>query len=67
MSSSIRQRRQQNLRTALGTVIGFHGYLNNLQATLHRTGYYQFQLIEAMHARLNCYEAELRKQMANIL
>lgn len=66
MISTPRQRKQQQIRQALGTVIGFHGYLNNLQTVLHRAGYYRFETIELMHSRLKCYENELRKAIKQI-
>jgi len=65
--STPRQRKQQELRQAIGTVIGFHGYLHNLQACLKRTGEYKaYPMIDAMHEQLKSYEYHLRVTIKNI-
>lgn len=62
-----KQRRQRALYQAIGTVKGFHGYLNNLQAVLHRAGLYKdSDYIQTMHNWLNERETVLRRNIRNI-
>jgi hypothetical protein len=67
--STPKQRRQQNMRTALGTVIGFNGYLSNLEATLNSTYLYNrgsHHIINALRERLKIYEKEIREGMQKL-
>ena len=62
-----RQWQQRNLRQAIGTVKGFHGYLHNLKEVLKRTGEYKaYPMIDAMHEQLKSYEDHLRVTIKNI-
>jgi hypothetical protein len=65
-NSSRKQCIQQNLYIALGTVKGFHGYLNNLQNCLQRAGYHKVPSIEHMHSQLEAYEDAIRYELRNI-
>ena len=63
---SRKQQQQQALYIALGTVIGFRGYLKNLQTVLHRAGYYKSDSIEHMLSMMTYYEQMIRRDMGNI-
>lgn len=70
-----KQREQQNLRQALGTVIGFHGYLNNLRTVVKRctpknnlllTCYHLDGDINRLHHQLRITEDDIRKQLKTL-
>ena len=60
-----RQKKQRAYYQALGTVKGFHGYLNNLQRTLKHTElpFFNFPEITALHHVLRIYEDHIRGQL----
>ena len=65
MNPTRRQRQQQSLYLALGTVKGFGGYLTNLQANLLRTNLYSnCPHIEILRAQLISYENAIRAALA---
>lgn len=70
-----KQKEQQRLRQALGTVKGFHGYLHNLRNTVNTctakeellfTSYWLNNDIDKLHYQLRATEDHIRKQLKNL-
>lgn len=75
MSKSKRQEEQQKLRHALGTVIGFRGYLHNLETTVKRCTqkeamlfafYFLEKDVNALRYQLKITEDCIRLQLKNL-
>ena len=73
--STLKQIEQQRLRQALGTVVGFHGYLSNLRSTVRActakkellfTSYWLNNDIDKLHYQLRATEEHIRKQLKNL-
>jgi hypothetical protein len=73
--STPKQIEQQKLRKALGTVIGFHGYLNNLKHVVKDcapkkellfTEYFLDKAIGMLHHQLAITEKHIRAQLKNL-
>lgn len=73
--TSIKQREQQRLRQALGTVKGFHGYLHNLRYVVGActskeellfTSYWLNNDIDRLHYQLRITEEHIRRQLNNL-
>lgn len=72
---SFKQKEQQKLRQALGTVIGFHGYLNNLDAVLKAckpthemmfTHYFVEKEIRSLKHQLKVAEVYIERQLQSL-
>lgn len=73
--STLKQSEQRKLRLALGTVVGFHGYLHNLRYVVSRcnpkeelslTSYFLNKDIDTLAHQLKITEDHIRKQLKNL-
>lgn len=73
--STLKQREQQRLRLALGTVKGFHGYLHNLHCVVAAcipreellfTSYFLGKDIDTLSYQLKITEEHIRRQLRKL-